>query len=189
MGASSLARKLERARYAAGVNRSPKLPLLAFAPLLACATGSASSKASSYPTGVERRASCIAAPPASGLAHSEPELLAWLEQGTTEEEPIGPEGMYGGEPCTREMIGELDWSTQRLVFLRGSSGGSIRKLRIRGSTLHVFQEIERQCGGMEMPMFQPGTAVLVVPSQVESVEWNNHSEPCEWQRKGLPPPP
>lgn len=165
-----------------------KLELLLLAPLLGCATSPSSSGSSTSPADVEQRASCIAAPPASGFAHSEQELLTWLERHDTQES-FDPEGMYGGQPCTREMIGELDWSTQRLAFLRGSSGGSIRKLNIRGSTLHVFQEIERQCGGMEMPMFQPGTAVFVVPSRVERVEWTHHSEPCDWQKKGLPPPP
>lgn len=171
------------------MNGHTRLKLLLFAPLLACVTSSAASRGPRQPAEVQTRASCIAAPPASGFAYSEQELLTWLEQNNPQEERLAPEGMLGGEPCTREMVGKLDWGTQRLVFLRGSSGGSIRKIRVRGSTLHVLQEIERQCGGMEVPMFQPGTEVLVVPSSVERVEWTNHSEPCEWQKKGLPPPP
>lgn len=97
--------------------------------------------------------------------------------------------MQGGEACDRPMLGPVDWASQHIAFVPGAKGGTVVKMRIRGSTLVVFREVQRQCGGAEMPMFHPGTSVVVVPASVESVEYQTHSERCDWEKKGLPPPP
>lgn len=178
---------------------SRTLALFVVSPLLACATASGGTpvddvprsgdgvsspgdvetgdaKGPVLPAGVENRAVCRAPALEGGFVRSEQALIDWLEAAPTEF--YGPEEMFGGEHCTLEMIGAVDWGRQQLALVELATNGWVVRYQLDNGTLTVFQEVESQCGGEPGPLVEPGTLVVAVPGSVESLERDVHIEPC-----------